>query len=328
MSQNNTPTLIYFGFDVAKDSLEVDPTHLKGLGTVDNTPRGHRQLVRSILKAAKLANATAHVVVEATGGYERGLVSALLEAQIRVSVVMAGRVRAFARAHGLLTKTDRIDAALITRYAQSCQPQPKSPPTQSELELSELCRRRQQLIAARTVQKNQRPFVQLTALAKAADQLIKLLEAQIRQIDLALEKLRAQDALHAAKMQALCAIDGVGATSAAHTLAAMPELGTLSRNEASALAGLAPYNRDSGKHQGRRFIFGGRVLVRQALYMAALAASRCNPVLAPLYQRLTQSGKPHKVAMTALMRRLLIYMNCQIAKLLLPTASSLVPCSP
>jgi len=328
MSQNNTSTLIYLGFDVAKDSLEADPTRLKALGAVDNNPRGHQKLIRAILKAAGLANATPHVVVEATGGYERGFVSALLESDIRVSVVMAGRVRSFANAKGLLSKTDKIDAALISRYAESCQPKPKSPPSKSEVELSELCRRRHLLIAARTVQKNQRPALQLPELKMAADELIKLLDAQIKQIDLALEKLRAQDPLHAAKMHVLCAIDGVGSTSAAHTLAAMPELGTLSRNEASALAGLAPYNRDSGKHQGRRFICGGRLLVRQALYMAALSASRCNPVLAPLYQRLIHNGKAHKVAITALMRRLLIYMNCQIATLLRSSAPSLDPCSP
>jgi transposase len=316
MSQNNSSTL-YLGIDVAKDSLEPDPLRLPKLGTLPNCPQGLRRLLKA-LKLLLTPTQTPHVVLEATGGYEQALVEALHTAGVRVSVMPAHRIRDHARSLGQFAKTDRIDAAIISSYADSARPLPDKAPTATEKELRELCRRRQQLIELRTRDQNRDHRHSLPLLVKGASALRKLLSAQIKAIDQRLAELRREDQLFNAKVEALAAIDGVGVLTAVNALAAVPELGTLSRNATSALAGLAPYPRDSGTHSSRRFIHGGRVQARQAIYMAALCASRRNPVLAPLYQRLLHAGKPFKLAITAVMRRLLIYMNSTLAQLLQP----------
>ena len=321
MSQNNSSTL-YLGIDVAKDSLETDPRRLPKLGTVSNCPKGWRRLLKA-LQPLLTPTQTPHVVLEATGGYEQALAEALHEAGILVSVVPAQRVRDYARSLGQFAKTDRLDATVISAYATAVQPRPDQPPTPTQKELSALCRRRQQLIELRTQDKNREHRHSLPLLTKGATALHKLLTAQIKAIDQRLAALRREDQLFNAKVEALAAIEGVGVVTAANTLAALPELGTLSRNAASALAGLAPYPSDSGNRSGRRFIRGGRVQVRQALYMAALSAARMNPVLQPFYQRLTDAGKPFKLALTAVMRRLLIFMNSTLAKLLQPPPQTL-----
>lgn len=320
MSQNNSSTL-YLGIDVAKDSLEPDPLRLPKLGTVPNCPKGLRRLLKA-LKPLLTLTQTPHVVLEATGGYEQALVEALHTAGFLVSVMPAHRIRDHARSLGQFAKTDRIDATIISSYAAAAKPLPDKAPTATEKELSELCRRRQQLIELRTRDKNREHRHSLTLLSKGASALHKLLTAQIKAIDARIAALRREDALFNAKVEALAAIEGVGVLTAANTLAALPELGTLSRNATSALAGLAPYPRDSGNRSSRRFIHGGRVQVRQAIYMAALSASRMNPVLAPFYQHLIDAGKPFKLAITAVMRRLLIFMNSTLAKLLQPPPQS------
>ncbi len=318
MSQNNSSTL-YLGIDVAKDSLEPDPRRLPKLGTLANSPKGFRRLLKA-LQLLLTPTQTPHVVLEATGGYEQALVAALHTAGFRVSVRPAHRIRDHARSLGQFAKTDRLDATVISSYAETAKPLPDKPPTATEKELGELCRRRQQLIELRTRDRNRAPHHTLKLVAKGATALHKLLTAQIKVIEARIAALRREDQLFNAKVEALSAIDGVGVLTAAQTLAALPELGTLNRNATSALAGLAPYPRDSGTHSGRRFIHGGRVQVRQALYMAALTASRTNPVLAPFYQRLIDADKPFKLAITAVMRRLLIFMNSTLAKLPNPPA--------
>jgi transposase len=320
MSQNNSSSL-YLGIDVAKDSLEPDPRRLPKLGTVSNCQKGLCRLIKA-LKSLLTPTQIPHVILEATGGYEQALVEALHKAALRVSVVPPGRVRDHARSLGQLAKTDRIDAAIISSYAESAKPQPDRAPTPTEKELSELCRRRQQLIELRTRDKNRDHRHSLALLTKGATALHKLLTAQIKAIDQRIAALRREDPLFNAKVEALSAIAGVGVLTAANTLAALPELGTLSRNATSALAGLAPFPRDSGTHCARRFIRGGRVHARQAIYMAAVSAARMNPILAPVYQRLIKAGKPFKLAISALMRRLLIFMNSTLAKLLQPPTPS------
>jgi transposase len=316
MSQNNS-SILYLGTDVAKDSLEPDPQRFPKLGTLSNCPKGCARYLKA-LQSLATPSQTPHVVLEATGGYEQALVNELHRAGILVSVVPAHRVRDHARSLGKFAKTDRIDATVISSYATSAQPRPTPAPSATEQELSELCRRRQQLIELRTRDQNRAHRHVLELTRTGAQEIHKLLTAQIKAIDQRLRVLRKEDQVFHAKVEALAAIDGVGVTTAAQTLAALPELGTLSRNATSALAGLAPYPRDSGPHRGRRFIHGGRVQARQAVYMAALTASRVNPVLAPFYQRLLKAGKPFKLAIIAVMRRLLIFMNSTLAKLLSP----------
>jgi transposase len=322
MSQNNSSTL-YLGIDVAKDSLEPDPLRFPKPGTLSNCPKGFQRLIKA-LQSLVTPTQTPHLVVEATGGYEQGLVNALHQAGLLVSVMPAHRVRDHARSLGKFGKTDRIDATVISSYADSAKPKPTAAPSATEKELSELCRRRQQLIELRTQDGNRahRHFLKLTL--NGAKEIHKLFTAQVKAIDKRILALRKEDQVFNAKVEALAAIDGVGVTTAANALAAIPELGTLSRNATSALAGLAPYPRDSGNHSGRRFIHGGRVQARQAVYMAALSASRVNPILAPFYQRLIKAGKPFKLVITAVMRRLLIFMNSTLAKLLEEPSKSAV----
>ena len=314
MSQNNS-SILYLGIDVAKASLETDSQRLPKLGSVTNSPKGFPRLLKAI-QSLTTPHQTPHVVLEATGGYEQGLVNVLHETGVLVSVVPPDRVRHFALAKGQFAKTDRIDATGISAYADSVTPKPTVPPSATERELTALCRRRQQLIELRTQDGNRDHRHLLELVIKAAQDLRALLTAQIKEIDQRIQALRKEDRVFNARIEALTAIEGVGAITAANTLAALPELGTLGRNAASALAGLAPYPRDSGDHRGKRYIRGGRVQVRHAIYMAALTASRVNPVLAPLYQRLIKAGKPFKVALTAVMRRLLIFMNSTLTRLL------------
>lgn len=315
MSQNNLTHIIYIGIDIAKLSLEADPAYFKGSGAFANDPKDHQKIIKT-LRALQKKSGIPHVVLEATGGYEQGLVDALHRAEIRVSVVVPHRVRCHARSLGQDAKTDRIDAGVLSSFGKSTAPQPTPPPTRTERELRELCRRRNEITDLRTQELNRKESYQFVAMQKTSAQTISLFTRQIATIDKAIVALRKNDVLLQAKMTRLCKIQGVGAITAAATLAALPELGTLSREKISALAGLAPKNNDSGPFKGRRYIQGGRAQARRALYMAAVSAARCNPVLQPLYARLIRNHKNAKVALVAVMRRLLVHMNSQMKSLL------------
>jgi transposase len=295
---------------------------LPRLRRVENTPAGHRQIIQALTALAAKSAHSLHVILEATGGYEQPLVEALRAAHIRLSVVMPGRVRKFAQGLGQDAKTDAIDAALLSAYGQSAQPTPTQPLTVTERQVRALTRRRRQLLQIQTQERN-RDLGNATpaTVRKGAAKLLALLQKQIAEIDRALRELEKADAIFQAKITTLCTIEGVGRTTATATLAAIPELGSLNRAEAGSLAGLAPKNRDSGQTTGRRFIRGGRSEARQALYMAAVSAARCNPVLRPFYERLRQSGKAAKLALTAVMRRLLIHMNSLLKSLTISSSN-------
>lgn len=254
-----------------------------------------------------------HVVCEATGGYERDVVAALHAAQIPVSVLNPARVRHFARATGQRAKTDPIDAALLSACGQALHPKPTTPRSDVEQQLTELIRRRGQVVALLVAQRLQAAQLTVPALRRQAQSLVRRLERDIRQIEAQLQTLRAQVAARDVRAQKLEAITGVGAITALGVLAEFPELGTLNRRQAAALAGLAPHPRESGQWRGRRMISGGRAPVRRALYMAALVAARSNRPLKAFYERLRLAGKPAKVALTAVMRKLVVLMN-QILK--------------
>lgn len=309
MSQNN-PATIYLGIDVAKAQLDLDSTCLPRLGRVENTASGHRQIVRAIQALAARRQVSIHVILEATGGYEQPVADALRSAQIPLSVVMPGRVRKFAQSLGQDAKTDAIDACVLSAYGQCAKPQPTQPLSGSDQQLRALMRRRRQLIQMQTQELNRDlGAATCTMVRQGAAKLLALFQKQLAEIDVALRALVKTDATLQAKVSALCSIEGVAHTTATATLSAIPELGSLNRAEAASLAGLAPKNRDSGSKLGRRFICGGRSEARMALYMAAVSAARCNPILRPFYQRLRNNGKPAKLALTAVMRRLLIHMN-------------------
>jgi transposase len=256
-----------------------------------------------------------HVVCEATGGYERLLVQTLHQAQIPVSVTNPARVRAAAQAQGQRAKTDRIDAALLTDYGQRYQPKPTPPTTSSQDQLVALTQWLTQLVHAQAQAKTQAEHHEAAFVCKQHAKLIAHYQSQIVAVEKQIRGLVANDAPLQQRVDCLDQIEGVGPRTAWLVLAHLPELGQINRQEVAALAGLAPWTRESGTMKGMRAIGGGRPEVRLALYMAALSAARCNPVLQPFYQRLRAKEKPAKVALTAVMRRLLVYMNHQLKAL-------------
>jgi transposase len=300
--------VVYVGVDVAKATLQV---HLQGQQKeFANHPKGLAQLRRQLQKVPG-----AHVICEATGGYERPLVRTLQQAQIPVSVTNPARVRAAAQAQGQRAKTDRIDAQMLTDYGQRYQPKPTPPPTATQERLLALTQWLKQLVQGQALAKAQAEHHQEAFVRRQHTKLLAHLQDQIQEVEQQIKALLEKDALLRQQVDCLDQIEGVGPRTAWVVLAHLPELGQLNRQQVAALAGLAPWTRESGTFKGLRCIGGGRHEVRLALYMAALSAVRCNPVLRALYQHLRAKGKLSKVALTAVMRRLLIYMNCQLKHL-------------
>jgi transposase len=297
---------VYIGMDVAKSSLDIDAAALRC--RVANNAEGLQKLIGTLGAPQE----GAHLVCESTGGYERLAVAELVRAGFSVSVVHAGRVREFAKGCGLLAKTDKIDARLLRRFGEMTQPEPSVLPAAGQQKLTALTERRQQLVAMRTAEQNRLEMTIEESLRAAIQAHLDFLDGQIRQMEDELHSLiQSRDELRA-KAEKLQQIKGIGQTTAWHLLAFLPELGTLTRREVAALAGVAPFNRDSGPRQGRRRIAGGRFHLRACLYMAALAATQYNHVLQPFYQRLLENGKPKKVAIVAVMRKLLIAANAHL----------------
>ena len=301
MSQNNLPSL-YAGLDIAKASLEL---HLAGKShPLTNDDAGHVQMRRLLV-----AHPGIQVICEATGGYERAAVRALHTAAIALSVVEAGRVRHFARAQGQRAKTDPIDARVLTDYGAAVRPALTPAPTAQQERLEALDTRRRQLIQTLVAERNRSAHYTESLCRRQAAALLKALEKQQAQCEAAMAELIAADAKLQAKAQRLDAIPGVGFTTAAVVLAGLPELGTLSDEAVAALAGVAPYNRDSGGQSGVRHIAGGRGAVRGALYMSVLSAVKHDAILKAFYLRLRAAGKKPKVALVACMRKLVVLMN-------------------
>lgn len=224
---------------------------------------------------------------EASGGYERSL----LAAGRRVSLINPARARQFGKATGRLAKTDRIDAELLADYGRTLRPEPQTPPEPLLVELTDVVRRRAQLAELLGLQRTQRQQLFDPVLVEQLDRLVAVLEAQIAELERRLDELIDRDGGLGARMETLRQVEGVGKTTAISLLAELPELGRLNRAQIASLAGLAPFNHDSGAGSGQRHIRGGRACVRRALYMAALTATRCNPVLRPFYQQLRSRGK-------------------------------------
>ena len=305
MSQiNTTSSTIYAGLDVAKDSLA-----LFYQGRCYNLPNDPKGLTRLLRILGNSITHPPHVVMEATGGYEQPAARCLHAAGIALSIVEPSRVRAFARAKGRRAKTDPIDAAVLHDFGVAVSPSPAKPLSQGLLTLGELVTRRRQLTHDTTCESNRSAHYEGAVLRKQAATLLRLLRVQIKDCEREIAKIIAQDADLAARAARLREVAGVGPVTVSTLLAEMPELGTLSDERAAALAGVAPYNRDSGPLAGTRSISGGRRPVRCALYMAALAARRCDPISKSFYERLVARGKKPKVAITALMRKLILLLN-------------------
>ena len=296
------PSSVHAGLDIAKASLQL---HLQSKShDLPNTPEGHARLIKRLAAIPGV-----HIICEATGGYERAVVAALHAATIPVSVINPARVRQFARASGELAKTDPIDAAMLTAFGQAFTPEPTAARTASEIKMAALVTRRVQLLELRVAEAQRADTCADLDLRKLFTPWLAQVEKQITKVEALIEALLKTQAPLADQVQRLDDIMGVGRITAVMVLATLPELGQLNRRQAAALAGLCPYNRDSGQWAGKRCISGGRAEVRRALYMAALSASRSNHLLKPFYDRLIAAGKPGKVALTAVMRKLIVLMN-------------------
>jgi transposase len=295
--------LVYLGIDIAKSYLDVAIG--KEGHRFANDAVGHRQLIRWIRGVEKAVQ----VICEPSGGYERALVRALLGAHLKVSLAPANRVRQFARAAGILAKTDRIDAEVLCAFGEAMRPQTMGASELEHEHLRELESQRRHLTRLLVMEQNRGARVSDLCVRRLNRSLINQVKKQIEQLDLLIRNHIQQSAELSKKAAKLTAISGVGERTAALLLAQMPELGQLNRREVAALAGVAPFNRESGKLRGKRAIYGGRRPVRHGVYMAALVAARYNPVLRNFYLRLRAAGKPAKVALTATMRKLLIVLN-------------------
>jgi transposase len=265
---------VYVGIDVAKAYLDV--AWGQESWRVTNDVLGRNALVQRLAKIG----GSLHVICEASGGYERGLIQALQRGEIKVSLVQASRVRQYARASGILAKSDAIDAQLLGRFGEAIRPLATVPSKPQQDKLRELETQRRHLSRLLVAQQNRSAQLAHTPLLRLSKSLEHKIQKQILPIDQLIAQLIAQSQELSVKAQKLRAVAGVGPRTAALLLAQMPELGELNRREAAALAGLAPFNRDSGTARGKRAIFGGRRAVRTGLYMAALVATRHNPILA------------------------------------------------
>ncbi len=294
---------VYLGVDIAKSYLDAAIGSEKR--RFANDAVGHRALIKWIKEIEGLVQ----VICEPSGGYERALIRALVGTQIRVSLVPANRVRQFARAAGILAKTDRIDAKVLCIFAEAMQPGTISGSQLEQEHLRELESQRRHLTHLLVMEQNRGARVSDVCVRRLNRTLINQIKKQIEQLDLLIKNHIEESAELSVKAAKLTAISGVGERTAALLLAQMPELGRLNRREVAALVGVAPFNRDSGRMRATRTIYGGRRPVRHGLYMAALVAARHNPILRAFYQRLRTAGKPAKVALTATMRKLLIVLN-------------------
>jgi transposase len=249
--------------------------------------------------------------MEATGGFETNAATALAAGGLALAVVNPKHVRDFARAFGILAKTDRIDTLVLAAFAQKVHPPVRPLPDEERRELIDLVDRRRQLVTMRAEEKTR-----LTQATPAARQDIKehieWLNERLRRLDIDLTAKLRSSSLWKTKEQILTSAPGVGRVTVATLVARLPELGTLNRRAIAALTGVAPFARDSGQHRGRRMIWGGRADVRNVLYMATVTAARINPVIRSFYLRLKQAGKPAKVALTACMRKLLTILNTMV----------------
>jgi len=299
---------LFVGIDVAKDKLDLARSDTTTTSSFANTPQGLADLVSSLAANPR----PTLIVLEATGGLEIPALEALLQADLPVARVNPGQVRHFAKALGCLAKTDAIDARVLVEFARQVQPRlaEKPSPVQAELQALVVCRR--QLVKTRTEQANRLETARTKPTRKALAAVRRAVEGQIAELDKQIRKLIDSDDDLSGMDQILRSAPGVGKTLSATLLSQLSELGDVDRRQIGALAGVAPFNRDSGRWQGTRSIRGGRAAVRAVLYMAAVTALRCNPLIAAFGARLKAAGKPSKVVITAAMRKLLTLLNAML----------------
>lgn len=296
---------MYIGVDVSKNKLDCKIENVEEIKGFSNSLKGHKKLVRWI----KQHNAET-AIVESTGGYERGVFLYLWSEDIKVCLVNPRHTRHFAQSMGRRAKNDALDAEILMEYGKRIKPVPTEPISDDVIALRELVGRRNQLNKMLVEEKNHLKSPVTSAVTKKSiSTLIKAIKQQIKDVDQSMNDIISSSQQLHEKATKLSKLTGVGPVLMTILLADMPELGTLNRGQAAALVGVAPFDRDSGNHKGKRAIAGGRVRVRCALYMATLSAIRYNPVIKQFYQRLRANGKPSKVAIVACMRKFITRIN-------------------
>lgn len=294
----------FVGIDVAKDRLDV---HVRPGGESFTLAREGEAL--AVLVERLCALAPSLVVMEATGGYETVVAGAIGAARLPLAVINPRQIRDFARATGRLAKTDRIDAAAIAHFAEAVRPPARPIADAAAQALGELVARRRQVIEMIVAEGNRRRMARQRRVITAIERHLAVLRAELTQLDGDIDEAIRKTPVWQADADLLASVPGIGKATLRTLIAELPELGRLTRRKIAALVGVAPINRDSGTWRGRRTIAGGRSAVRSALYMAALVASRANPVIAPYYAKLRAAGKTGKQALIACIRKLLVILN-------------------
>lgn len=312
---------VYFvGIDVGKDRLDVavkavDPSQpsqpakrAHQVWASANSEAGLKTLLERLTRLSPTL-----IVLEASGGYERQAYLAMRAAGLPAALVQPNHARAFARSMGLLAKTDKIDALVLAYFAEVRRPEPAMLPTANQSRIADLRGVRSDLIDTRTAYKNRMKTASETS-RRHIQRLLEELEKSIASVEAELKQAVEGNPDDAKRAALLRTAPGIGPIIAATLVGELPELGRLSRREISALVGVAPMNRDSGRQHGRRSVKGGRNEVRGKLYMGAVSAVKCNPPIRALYERLTAAGKLYKVVITACMRKLIVMLNAMLAQ--------------
>ena len=290
----------YVGIDVSKAMLDVAVLSGDSQGFL-NTESGWAELSQMLANLKPTC-----IVLEATGGYEKGIFLELLELGLPIVRVNPRRVRDFAKATGVLAKTDQLDAQVLARYAQAINPAIRQ--IKGDEKLRALVSRRRQFLEIQTQEKNRAQQKQEPEIQQDIQETLIWVKEKLSKLNKQIEAIL----LLSPVAECLRSVTGVGRVAAATLMSELPELGQVSGKEIAALAGLAPYNCDSGQYRGKRKIFGGRRTVRTCLYMSAMSAKRYYPAIKEFYERLRQAGKPFKVAITACMRKLLVILNAKV----------------
>jgi transposase len=298
--------LVNVGIDVSKDTLDI---HLLERDLSFSVPNDESSIAALITRLARYR--LERIVVEATGRLEHPFVSAALMRGLPVVVVPPLKVRRFADAVGQLAKTDAIDARLIARFAATLKPTARPLVDANSQNIKDLVVRRRQLTSLRTMEKNRRP-VMPQILKPSIDRIIETLDREIQALEQLIHHAVEQHAAWRHKRDLLTSMPGIGPTVASTLIGDLPELGSLSRRQIAALTGVAPFNRDSGAFRGKRRIRGGRAHSRTALYLSAMVAIRYNPAIKRFYERLLQTGKHKKVALTACIRKIVTALNAML----------------
>jgi transposase len=294
---------IFVGIDVSKSWLDVAVHEQEEVMRTGNDDPGIASLVKRLKKWKPML-----IILEPTGGFEMLVVAELTQAGLPVVVINAKRVRDFARATGRLAKTDKLDAKVLAHFAAAVRPPLRNLRSEEAEQLTALLTRRKQVLEMITVEKNRLVTVR-TKMRSDIQAHLQWLSKHLKELDLEIEEFVENSPVWKEKDALLQTVPGVGRVTSATLLGMLPELGQLNRQEIAALVGVAPINKDSGKKHGKRRVFGGRADVRSVLYMAALAATKFNPVIQKFYARLLKHGKQKKVALTACMRKLLVILN-------------------